>query len=107
VKPTIAVFASFIVCAVLAASVPAAHARSSTRQARLQACADKSAGDACTYTKKGQDVNGTCTTSHRGKLICTIAAAGTGAPGATAPSGDTGTTGGDTGATGGDNPPSP
>jgi hypothetical protein len=97
-KRTIVVFASLVMFTALAAfTPPAAHARMSTRKSRIQACTDKNSGDPCTYTKKGEDVNGTCTQGHHGKLICTASAAGTEAPGgamnppAPAPGGDTGT----------------
>jgi hypothetical protein len=126
VKRTIVVFASLILLAAVPAFAPAAHALS-TRKARIQACAEKNSGDPCTYTKKGEDVNGTCTANRRGKLMCTASSSGTEAPGgamnapggamnppaAPAPGGDTGTPppagGGAMGSPGSEstNPPAP
>jgi len=96
------------------AFVPAAHAHNS---ARVQACADKSAGDPCSFTRKGADVDGTCKAKRHGKLICKATSASGGGAMA-APSGgaagDTtggamgspsnGAAGGDTGG-GGEAPP--
>lgn len=98
-KRIIVILSSLAVFTAVAALAPPAHARSSTRHARMQACADKSAGDPCSYTAKGENVDGTCGTARRGKLICTASSAGSSAPsgGAMAPSG--GAAGGDTGGT--------
>ena len=106
-KRIIVVFSSLAVFTVLAALAPPAHARSSARHARIQACADKSAGDPCSYTRKGENVDGTCGNVHHGKkLICTASNAGSSEPsgGAMAPGGgETGGTMGSpsTGAAGG------
>ena len=89
-KRIIVILSSLAVFTALAAFVPPAHARSSMRHARIQACADKSAGDPCSYTKKGENVDGTCGTARHGKkLICTASNAGASEPsgGAMAPSG--------------------
>ena len=95
IKRTIVLFTSLAALAALTAFAPPAQARQSTRHARLQACKDKSSGDACTYTHKGEDVNGTCESGRHNKLICTAAAGGA----MNAPAGATG--GENTGATGG------
>ncbi|HEV3112599.1 MAG TPA: hypothetical protein VGY99_19095 [Candidatus Binataceae bacterium] len=94
-KRIIVILSSMAVFTALAAFAPPAHA--SSRRARIQACADKSAGDPCSYTRKGANVDGTCGTARHGKLICTASSAGAGEPsgGAMAPSG--GAAGGDTG----------
>ncbi|HKD65356.1 MAG TPA: hypothetical protein VKB84_00850 [Candidatus Binataceae bacterium] len=91
-KRSIVFFTSLAVLMACAAFAPPAHARSSKR-ARIKACSDKSAGDACTYTSKGADVNGTCESGRRGKLICTASSAGAGASSgaaATPPEGSSG-----------------
>jgi hypothetical protein len=107
VKRTIVLFTSLAALIALAAFAPPAHARQSLRKMRIQACQDKSSGDPCTYTRKGQDVNGTCESGRRNKLICTATSAGANAPaGATgsensgAASGGEGTMGGGSGAMG-------
>jgi hypothetical protein len=79
VKRTIVVFTSLAVFMALAAFAPAAHARHSAKQERIQACVDKSAGDPCSFTRKGEEVNGMCSSSARhGKLICMASNAGNG-----------------------------
>ncbi len=83
-KRTIVIFSSVAAFMAFAAFafVPAAHARNS---ARVQACADKSAGDPCSFTRKGAEVDGTCKAKRHGKLICKATSASGG--GAMAPSG--------------------
>jgi len=89
VKRIIVVLSSLAVFVAFTAFAPPAHARSSAKRARIQACAEKSAGDPCSYTRKGENVDGTCGTARHGKLICTASNAGAGEPsgGAMAPSG--------------------
>jgi len=102
VKRMMVVVTSLTALLAMVALAPPAHARSS-RRARIQACSDKSAGDPCTYTSKGETVSGTCESTRRKKLICK---ASSGEPGGAmnAPAGGEGATGGGSmggGATGG------
>jgi hypothetical protein len=46
---------------------------------RIMACQNKAAGDACSFTHKGQTIDGTCRQTQRGRLICRRA--GEGKPG--------------------------
>ena len=85
-KRSILIFTSFLVLGALAAFSPAAFARHSMRSERIQACSDKSAGDPCSYTKKGESVNGTCESARHGKLICTASSSGTSGGEMTSPS---------------------
>ncbi len=77
-KRSIVIFTSLMVFAALAAFAPTAHARRSAKQQRIQACSDKSAGDPCEFTHKGESVNGTCESGRRGKLMCTASNSGMG-----------------------------
>jgi hypothetical protein len=101
VKRTIVIVTSLVMMLVLAGLSAPAHARS-LRQQRIAACKDKNSGDPCTYTRKGQDVNGTCESGRRKKLICT-ASTGTSEPGGAmnAPAGESGAAGGAGGTMGG------
>jgi len=101
VKRTIVVFTSLAVFMALAAFAPAAHARHSAKQERIQACADKSAGDPCSFTRKGEDVNGTCSSARHGKLICTASNAGTSGSSAGAMTAPSTSEGSETGGAGG------
>ena len=40
------------------------------RQEMMVACADKSAGTACSFSREGQAVGGTCRATRRGQLVC-------------------------------------
>ena len=40
------------------------------RQEMMAACADKSAGTACSFSREGQAVSGTCRATRRGQLAC-------------------------------------
>ena len=96
-KRNIVLFTSLAVLMALAAFAPSAHARSSARKARMQACSDKSAGDPCSYTSKGESVSGTCEKARRNKLICTASSAGGAEPSSGAmnpPAGSEGSAGG-------------
>ncbi len=113
-KRIIVVLSSLAVFTAFAAFAPPAHARSSARHQRRQACADKSAGDPCSYTYKGENVDGTCGSTRYGKLICTASNAGaTGSPsdepaGGAMGSPSSGSTGGATGSpSGGGEAPAP
>jgi hypothetical protein len=39
-------------------------------QEMAQACANKSAGAPCSFSREGQTVNGTCRQNRRGQLVC-------------------------------------
>lgn len=95
-KRIIVVLSSSAALMAFMALTPPAHARTSTKHARLQACADKSAGDPCSYTRKGENVDGTCGSARHGKLICTASNSGASAPSGgamSAPSGSEGSEG--------------
>ena len=57
-----------------------APAHGSSKKARKMACQDKSAGDPCSYEKKGTPIQGTCTETKHKKLMCTASDTGTSAP---------------------------
>ena len=40
------------------------------RQEMVAACANESAGAACSFSREGQTVNGTCRATRRGQLVC-------------------------------------
>jgi hypothetical protein len=40
------------------------------RQEMMAACADKSAGTACSFSREGQAVSGTCRAMRQGQLAC-------------------------------------
>jgi len=44
-----------------------------TRQEMMAACANKSAGTACSSSREGQPVSGTCHATRRGHLVCLTA----------------------------------
>jgi len=48
------------------------------RQEMIAACADKSAGTACSFSREGQTVSGICHQSRRGKLVCRTGRGGRG-----------------------------
>jgi hypothetical protein len=89
VKHTIVIGTVFLVVMALA---PMTHAQSyegsamkmsssgsrhsSLKHERIQACADKSAGDPCSYIRKGESVDGTCKSARHAKLFCVASAAG-------------------------------
>ena len=48
----------------------------SMKHGRMQACADKSAGDPCSYMRKGENMDGTCKSGRHAKLMCVASASG-------------------------------
>lgn len=48
------------------------------RQEMIAACADKSAGTACSFSRAGQTVSGICQQSRRGQLVCRTGRGGRG-----------------------------
>ena len=40
------------------------------RQEKMAACADKSAGTACSFSREGQPVSGICRARRQGQLVC-------------------------------------
>jgi hypothetical protein len=105
VKRMMVVVTSLTALLAMVASAPPVHARSS-RRARIQACSDKSAGDPCTYTSKGETVSGTCESTRRKKLICK-ASSGESGGAMNAPAGGEGATGGSSMGGGATGSPSP
>ena len=45
---------------------------------RITACAEKSDGTACSFSREGQTVSGTCRTTRRGQLVCRTGEGGRG-----------------------------
>jgi hypothetical protein len=105
-RRTFLIATAFLACAALAPAM-GVEAASATRKARLEACSGKSPGDACSYTNaKGTEVDGTCGTTKRGKLLCKK---GSGMSGSTGDSMGGGAAGGSEAppAAGGDEAPPP
>jgi hypothetical protein len=81
VKFRISIYVLFLTA--LATYVPATHAQTdgspssggrsqwqAMRQEMMAACADKSAGTACSFSREGQAVTGTCRPMRQGQLVC-------------------------------------
>jgi hypothetical protein len=80
-KFRISIFALFLMA--LASHAPATHAQTvgspssggrsqwrAVRQEMMAACADKSAGTACSFSREGQAVTGICRATRQGQLVC-------------------------------------